>query len=692
MIKIVLVCCICCWSAVAPAQNAGMGTLAPDSSAQLDIQSTTRGLLIPSMTQSQLSGIVSPATGLLVFQIDHGAGFYYNAGTPAAPSWQALATPSGSAGWKLAGNGGTDPATDFVGTTDSKPLLFRINNVTAGYLDSAKSRTYLGYGAGNIASAGYGSVAIGKNSLARDSAGSVLVAVGDSALSGYRYGAGNVAAGFYALAQNVYGEANTAIGFYSLYSSPGSLNTATGPMALAYNTQGGNTAKGNGALGNNMQGSNNTALGTSAMGLYPAKDYQNYENTAAGAAALADDDAGRGNTAGGYSALSANTSGGANTAIGSQAGSGIGSSGGNTALGAHTLTGATTGSSLTATGRSAGELDYSDPEGGNTCTGSYALYQNAGTGTLCTATGAYALYFNNGKSNTATGYYAMHGTGQDGSDNTAFGASTLNQLVATSDGNTAYGNQALYFCGSCSYNTAAGYGALYQLSVTNYNTAIGYAAGIGYNPGFYNTILGANCDIANSGLTNCVAIGQQVTCTDNNQVRIGNLATNSIGGQVGWSTLSDGRFKKNIRENVKGLDFIVRLKPVTYRLDMDMIKGRLYRKKAYPLSAAMTVEVPAAMKVEVPAAITADINANGQTTYSGFVAQDVEQAAAEAGFAFSGVDKPSTADGLYGLRYEDFVVPLVKAVQEQQQQIEALQRGNIDMQRRVKQVEQKVKH
>jgi len=72
--------------------------------------------------------------------------------------------------------------------------------------------------------------------------------------------------------------------------------------------------------------------------------------------------------------------------------------------------------------------------------------------------------------------------------------------------------------------------------------------------------------------------------------------------------------------------------------------------------------------------------------------KDVEQAAAEAGFAFSGVDKPSTADGLYGLRYEDFVVPLVKAVQEQQQQIEALQRGNIDMQRRVKQVEQKVKH
>ncbi|MEP6597145.1 MAG: hypothetical protein ABJA71_14425, partial [Ginsengibacter sp.] len=42
----------------------------------------------------------------------------------------------------------------------------------------------------------------------------------------------------------------------------------------------------------------------------------------------------------------------------------------------------------------------------------------------------------------------------------------------------------------------------------------------------------------------------------------------------------------------------------------------------------------------------------------------------------SGVDKPQTKDGLYGLRYSDFVVPLVKAMQEQQVQIENLNKQN----------------
>jgi hypothetical protein len=52
--------------------------------------------------------------------------------------------------------------------------------------------------------------------------------------------------------------------------------------------------------------------------------------------------------------------------------------------------------------------------------------------------------------------------------------------------------------------------------------------------------------------------------------------------------------------------------------------------------------------------------------YTGFVAQEVEQAAKKLGYDFSGVDAPKEKDGMYGLRYAEFVVPLVKAVQEQQ--------------------------
>ena len=50
--------------------------------------------------------------------------------------------------------------------------------------------------------------------------------------------------------------------------------------------------------------------------------------------------------------------------------------------------------------------------------------------------------------------------------------------------------------------------------------------------------------------------------------------------------------------------------------------------------------------------------------FSGFLAQEVEQAANEAGYNFSGITKPKTNNDLYSLSYESFVVPLVKAVQE----------------------------
>jgi hypothetical protein len=56
---------------------------------------------------------------------------------------------------------------------------------------------------------------------------------------------------------------------------------------------------------------------------------------------------------------------------------------------------------------------------------------------------------------------------------------------------------------------------------------------------------------------------------------------------------------------------------------------------------------------------------------TGFIAQDVEKIAQSIGYDFSGVDVDET--GIYGLRYAEFVVPLVKAVQELSEQNERLQ-------------------
>ena len=58
---------------------------------------------------------------------------------------------------------------------------------------------------------------------------------------------------------------------------------------------------------------------------------------------------------------------------------------------------------------------------------------------------------------------------------------------------------------------------------------------------------------------------------------------------------------------------------------------------------------------------------------TGFLAQEVDQVATELGFEFSGVVKPQNDKDLYSLRYAEFVVPLVKAVQEQQTIITAQQ-------------------
>jgi trimeric autotransporter adhesin len=68
------------------------------------------------------------------------------------------------------------------------------------------------------------------------------------------------------------------------------------------------------------------------------------------------------------------------------------------------------------------------------------------------------------------------------------------------------------------------------------------------------------------------------------------------------------------------------------------------------------------------------ITENETTLFTGFIAQEVEQAAKDAGYNFSGIDKPKNENDLYGLRYAEFVVPLVKAMQEQQAIIMALQK------------------
>ncbi|MDD2964015.1 MAG: tail fiber protein [Bacteroidales bacterium] len=82
------------FSASGLAQNVGINSdgSTPNASAMLDVKSTNSGILIPRMTATQKGGISSPATGLLVYQTDGAAGFYYYTGS----AWTMLGTGSGN--------------------------------------------------------------------------------------------------------------------------------------------------------------------------------------------------------------------------------------------------------------------------------------------------------------------------------------------------------------------------------------------------------------------------------------------------------------------------------------------------------------------------------------------------------------------------------------------------------------------
>ena len=63
-----------------------LGTDTQNNSAMLELNSTTKGLLLPRMTAAQRTDISTPATGLLVYQTDSTTGLYVYNGS----AWDAV--------------------------------------------------------------------------------------------------------------------------------------------------------------------------------------------------------------------------------------------------------------------------------------------------------------------------------------------------------------------------------------------------------------------------------------------------------------------------------------------------------------------------------------------------------------------------------------------------------------------------
>ena len=487
------------------------------------------------------------------------------------------------------------------------------------------------------------------------------------------YGIDNCGFGYNALNNVGFGPENTATGFQALTNNmSGSYNTGIGKQALHFNAVGNNhTAGGYRSLYNNgcaicIGGNNNTAIGVESL----LNNTDGNRNTAFGAASLRNNTIGNDNTAFGYQALKNNNTlsginGEENTAIGANSlrenisgiqNTAVGTNAlmlnrygfGNTALGFETLLNSDNYFTNTAAGHSA--LKANTNGNGNNAIGVDALTANT-TGNDNIACGYQSLKLNLvGNGNVGIGREALASNVSE-TGNVAIGSYALQN--ANGEGNTAIGELALLTSGSGKYNTAAGYNALNQTLIGDYNTCLGSYSNLNGNFG------GAS------------AIGYQAIVNANNKMRIGDSNPGTIvETQFNYSTVSDGRFKINIDyEAVKGLEFIMRLRPVEYTFNHDKYMNFLISN--YPDSLK-----------------TKYLNTREITTkvirQSGFIAQEVEKAAFDCGYDFSGLIKPSNANDNYALSYGTFVVPLVQAVKEQQLLIEAGQKANQTLELKLK--------
>jgi hypothetical protein len=213
----------------------------------------------------------------------------------------------------------------------------------------------------------------------------------------------------------------------------------------------------------------------------------------------------------------------------------------------------------------------------------------------------------NGSYNSAFGYQSLY-SNTTGYQNSALGNSSLYSNT-TGYSNSAFGNYSLYTNTTGYQNSALGDFSLYYNTTGINNTALGFSAGTTITTGSNNTAIGNNAQVPSG--------------TASNQIRLGNTAITYAGIQVAWTITSDRRYKDNITPIGLGLGFISKLNPVSYTRKNDE---------------------------------------NHKTEY-GLIAQEVEEVLKSEGIENHAMLKV-TDEGMYELRYNDLMAPMIKAIQE----------------------------
>ena len=146
----------------------------------------------------------------------------------------------GSAGWNLTGNAGTT-SSNFIGTTDSEPVRFRVNNLPYGFLDYNQN------------------IVFGSDALISKTTGSSNISLGFTSLYNNKIGSNNIAIGGETDFTDSSGDFNISIGYSSRSGATGSDNVAIGNASLWGGVGNNNLALGSHA-GENLVNTNNIII------------------------------------------------------------------------------------------------------------------------------------------------------------------------------------------------------------------------------------------------------------------------------------------------------------------------------------------------------------------------------------------------------------------------------------------------
>jgi hypothetical protein len=475
-------------------------------------------------------------------------------------------------------------------------------------------------------------------------------------------GAQNTAAGANSLRQNVSGNLNIAVGTDAAYSNTtGSNSIAIGDSALFSNNSSYNVAIGSKALFSNSSGVSNTAVGSQTL----TNNQTGSQNTAVGRTALFFNQTGIQNTALGNQALKLNDKGNGNTAVGNQSLFNNLINSNNTAVGSISLAN-TISDNNTGIGQAA--LNSNTLGKGNTAVGKDALVNNI-TGNYNTAIGyEAAIYGNDFVNATAVGANA-----QSGCSNCVVLGSTKGYNGATANSNVGIGTIQPQKTLHVNPDGAGG------MMIGNNITTGGY------------TVMNMGISQASGGYSYIQSVKAAWP-----SATYGSLVLNQFGGNVGIRNavpltplhikqsnsdypFKDGGLRTERHDNTNhwdigidegnDLNFTYNGATKLYFNEVDgeitIVSDIRMKKDIQPIETAL----PSIMKLQAKSYHYKD-NAAGSRLSYGFIAQDVEK-------IFPDFVTTKGPDNSKAVGYQKLNVMAIKAIQEQQMQIETLSKENI---------------